>query len=130
VDDQKEKKEGISVKELEGFVKKYRYEAFLVAMFALAGIFGMGIIWRCFWSVLFAMAGAIIGSLLPEKISKMLRSITEFVLKQDKSTQLILAGAALVLSILVCPLIFLLMGLHAGKSLHMMMMEIGSQQKR
>jgi hypothetical protein len=130
VDDQKEKKEGISVKELEGLVSKYRYEAFLVAMFVLAGIFGMGIIWRCFWSILFAMIGAVVGALIPEKISKMLQSVTSFVLKQDKSTQLILAGVILVLSILACPLVFLLMGLHGGKSIHMMMMELGSQQKR
>jgi hypothetical protein len=130
VDDQKEKKEGISVKELEGLVNKYRYEAFLVAMFVLAGIFGMGIIWRCFWSILFAMIGAVVGALIPEKISKMLQSVTGFVLKQEKSTQLILAGVVLVLSILACPLVFLLMGAHGGKSIHMMMMELGSQQKR
>lgn len=125
-----EKKEGVSVKELEGFVKKYRYEAFLVAMFVLAGIFGMGIIWRCFWSVLFATIGAVIGALLPEKTSKMLRAGATFLLKHDQTTQLILAGVFLVLSILVCPLIFLVMGLYAGKSVHMMLMEVGSQQKR
>jgi len=129
-DIQKEKKEGISVKELEGFVSKHRYEAFLVAMFVLATIFGMGIIWHCFWSLLFAMIGAVVGALIPGKISKMLQAVTNFVMKHDKSTQLVLAGVILVLSVLVCPLVFLLMGLHGGKSLHMMMIESGSQPKR
>lgn len=130
MDDQKGKKEGISVKELEGFVKKYRYEAFLVAMFVLAGIFGLGIIWRPFWSILFAIIGAILGGIMPEKISKMLQAMTGFITRQDKNTQLILVGVALVLSILACPLVFLLLGLHGGKSMHMMMKEQGSSQGR
>ncbi|MBS3905031.1 MAG: hypothetical protein KGZ39_06875 [Simkania sp.] len=117
------------MKELEGFVKKYRFEVFLVALFALAGIFGMGLIWSPFWSVLFASAGGIIGALMPQAIKKMSHAVIGFLFRQDQNTQLILAGVILVLSILVCPLVFLLAGLHAGKTLHLTILEISSQTK-
>ncbi len=122
-------KEGISVKELEGFVKKYRCEVFLVAMFVLACIFGLGLIWSPYWSVLFAALGGVIGAILPQMVVRVSTSMLGFVLKQDQNTQLILAGVILVLSILVCPLVFLLMGLHAGKTLHLAIKEISSQGK-
>lgn len=122
-------KEGLSVNELQGFVKKYRFEVFLVAMFVLAGIFGMGLIWTPFWSVLFATIGGVVGALLPQMILKMSHSVLGFLLKQDPNTQMILAGVILVLSILVCPLVFLLAGLHAGKTLHMTIVEMSSQGK-
>lgn len=111
-------KEGISVKELESFVKKHRLKAFLVSLFILASIFGMGLIWSPFWSLLFAGVGGICGALLPERASKISEGTLNFVFKQDSSTQLIFASIWLVLAILVSPFIFLTIGMQAGVDLY------------
>jgi len=128
--DEKKKQEGISVKELEGFVKRYRFEVFIVALFVLAGVFGMGLIWSATWSVALTAIGGIIGGLLPQKILKMSHSIMGFFFRQDKNTQLIIAGVILVLAILICPLIFFIAGLHAGKTLHLTMLEVSSSHEK
>jgi hypothetical protein len=128
--EEKKQQEGISVKELEGFVKKYRFEVFIVALFILAGIFGMGLIWRATWSVGLAAIGGIIGGIIPRKVLKMAHAIMGFFFRQDKNTQLIIAGVILVLAILLSPLIFFIAGLHAGKSLHLTMAEVSSTHEK
>ncbi len=128
--EEKKKQEGLSVKELEGFVKRYRFEVFIVALFVLAGIFGMGLIWRATWSVALAAIGGIIGGLMPQKILKMSHSIMGFFFRQDQNTQLIIAGVILVLAVLISPLIFFIVGLHAGKTLHLTMSEASSSHEK
>lgn len=106
------------MKDLQGFVKKHRFEVFLVAMFVLAGIFGMGLIWTAKWSVIFAALGGVLGAILPQQIQKLSHSVLGFFFRQDSNTQLILAGVMLILSILLCPLIFLITGLLGAKAMH------------
>lgn len=112
----KERKEGVSVKELEGFAKKHRMEVFFCLFFFLAGIFGL-FLWNPAWSVLLGAIGAIIGALIPVKIKGISHSLWQFVFRQDRTTQIIIAVIAFVLAIFVSPLVFLLIGLHGGKSM-------------
>lgn len=116
MDENKERKEGMSVKELEGFAKKHRMEVFFCLFFFLAGIFGL-FLWNPVWSVILGAVGAIIGSLIPEKIASIARSTWQFVFRQDRTTQIIIAVVALVLAIFISPLVFLLIGLHGGRSI-------------
>lgn len=111
------RKEGLSVKELENFSKKHRLELFLCIFYFLAGVFGI-FLWRPTWCIILATVGAIIGALMPEKIRQMSMSVWQFVARQDKTTTIIIAVIAFVIAIFVPPLVFLLVGLHAGKSMH------------
>ena len=76
-----------------------------------------------------AVIGGIIGALISSKIDKLAHTSGGFLFRQDRTTQLILAGVALVLAILISPLIFLIMGLHAGKTMHMTIEESSKQGK-
>ncbi len=123
----KQQKDGVSVKELEIFAKKYRFEVFLCLFFLLAGIFGC-ILWHPGWSVLLVGAGGIIGSLIPQKIGQISRKLLGFVFRQDRNTQIIIAAIALILAIFVPPLVYLLFGLHAGKSMHVHAQEVHTEK--
>ncbi len=117
--EQKEKKkDGVSIKELEGFVSKHAHATVMVALFVFAAIFGLGITWSCFWSILLTGAGAVLGVCFQGAVHKVLGAVVHFVLRQEKSTQLVLAGVAVIFSILLSPLIFLLIGLEGGKGLY------------
>jgi len=113
----KETKKGLSIKELEGFAKKHHFEVFFCLFFFLAGVFGL-LLWSPAWSVILGTIGAIVGTLFPAKMHQMSHSLMGFVFRQDRNTQLILAAIALVLAVFIPPLVFLLIGLHAGKSMH------------
>lgn len=113
----KEPKEGLSIKELEGFTKKHRLEVFFCLLFFLAGLFSL-ILWSPSWSIILGAIGAIIGALLPAKMQQFGRSLWQFVFRQDRTTQIIMAAIALVIAIFISPLIFLFIGLHGGKSMH------------
>ena len=112
----KESKEGLSVKELEGFAKKHRVEVFLCLFFFLAGLFGL-FLWGPAWSVVLGTIGAIIGALIPAKIQQFARGVWQFVFRQDRTTMIIMAAVALVLAIFLPPIVFLHIGLHAGRSI-------------
>src|SRR5579863_1602645 len=114
--DKNPSKEGVSVKEIEEFTKKHRFEVFFCLAFILACFFSF-VMWGPGWSIFAAALGAILGVLLPEKIAHMSKSILQFVFKQEQTTQLILGIVLLILAIFIPPLCFLLLGLHGGKDM-------------
>lgn len=110
------KKEGVSVKEIEGYAKNYRYEIFFCALFVLATIFSL-VFWGAKISLFLTGIGAIVGALLAEQIHKFAQKMAQTVLTKEAAFQLIVGLVALVVAIFVAPLIFLIVGLHGGKSM-------------
>lgn len=108
-------KEGVSVKEIESFAKKHRFEVFFCLSFVLACFFTF--VFFPAWSLVFLSLGAIAGVTMSVTIDKLLKSIMRFVMKQEKTTLLVLAVVSLVLSVFLPPLTFLLVGLSGGKNL-------------
>ncbi|MBI2742324.1 MAG: hypothetical protein HYX48_00200 [Chlamydiales bacterium] len=124
--DENKKNEGVTVKEIELFAKKHRIEvvfclSFIIACFFSFVFFGTG------WAVIFAAIGGILGAVFPAKVDNFAKKMFVFVFKQEQTTQLVLGIFKLVLSIFLPPLIFLLLGLHGGKSMQQLAMSIGPQ---
>ena len=109
-------KEGVSVKEIEAFVKNHRLEVFFCLAFILACFFTF-VLWGPGWSIVAAAAGAIIGILLSGKVANLSKTIFSFVFKQEMTIQLVLGIVGLILAIFIPPLYFLLLGLHGGKEI-------------
>jgi hypothetical protein len=126
--DKNHRKEGVSVKEIEEFTKKHRFEVFFCLAFILACLFTFAM-WGPGWSVVGAAVGAVIGVLLEKKVEGASRAAFTFVFRQERTTQLILGIVFLVLAIFIPPLYFLLLGVHGGKDLHRFAIET-YQQKR
>lgn len=116
-DDPGPSKEGMSVRELESFGKKYRLEIVFLVYFVLATIFsavffGMG------WSIYLAGIGGILGIFFPLKIESLSQGVFGFVFKQERATQITLAVVGLIISFFLPPLIFFLLGLMGGMGTH------------
>lgn len=118
-------KEGVSVKEIESFAKKHRFEVFFCLIFVLACFFSF-VMWGPWWTIIAATAGGVIGVLMPDKIDSMCQKILQFVFKQEQTTQLVLGIVGLILAIFIPPLIFFILGLHGGKDMHKMASQFGS----
>ena len=127
--DEKKPKEGVSVKEIEEFAKKHSFEVFFCLAFVLACFFTF-VMWGAGWSIVATAVGGILGILLSHKIAHFSKMIFNFVFKQEKTTQLVLGIVCLVLAIFIPPLIFLLIGLHGGKDLYHVAMEIHAQHRK
>lgn len=112
VDEQKPKN-GISVKELESFTKKHRFEVFFCLSLLLSGFFN--IVFFEGWGTIAAVIGGILGILFPAKVSVFLDRFRSFFRKQEDLTKLILAVAGLVLSIFLPILTFFTVGIAAGE---------------
>lgn len=118
-----EKKEGMSVQELENFGRKYRFEIFFLVYFILATFFTF-VFFGAAWSIYLAGIGGVLGIWLPAKVEKAAQGSFHFVLKQEKMTQIILAVVGVVVAFFLPPLVFFLLGLmggmgcsqHAGKA--------------
>lgn len=123
--DQKKDKEGLSVREIESFARKHRFEVFLCLAFVLSCFFTF-VMWGAVWSIVSLTAGAILGVFFSEKVAGLSRMIFYFLFKQEPTTQLVLGVIALVLAIFIPPLYFLLLGLHGGKDMYHRAMEIHS----
>ncbi len=115
--DEKKGKQGLSVREIEGFAKKYSFEVIFVIVFIFACFFSF-VFFGPGWGVTAASIGGIIGVFLPKKIEGLAKKSFAFLYKQEKITQLILAIVLIILSIFLPPLIFLVIGLHSGIMLH------------
>lgn len=110
-------KQGFTVQEIENMAKKYRFEAFFCISFVLAALFSW--IWpMAGWSIFLAAIGAIIGMLIPNHIEKWMGWMLGFTCKQEKVTQIIIGVILLILSIILPPLIFVILGLMGGKAIH------------
>lgn len=121
-------KEGVSVKEIEKFTKKYRFEVFYTVTFVLACLFSF-IVWGAFWSVLLATVGALVGVLLPAKVTQCSNKSCAFVFKQEPTTQLILGVVVLILAIFVSPVIFFILGANGGKDMYLRAVELQPKKR-
>lgn len=114
------KKEGVSVKEIEEFAKKHRFEVFFCLMFLLACIFGLVGMFRPGWNILLGMVGGALGVILPLKMDQLLKSTFHFVFKQDKTILIILGVVGLLLACIFPFIIFLIVGVAGGRAMHQM----------
>ncbi len=126
--DTNEPKKGVSVKEIEEFAKKHRFEVFFCLAFIFACFFSF-VFFGPGWGIFLASIGGILGVIMPARIEVFTAKISHFIFKQEKTTQIVLGVVALVLSILVPPLIFFLLGLHGGKSMHHQVMTVYGEPK-
>jgi uncharacterized membrane protein YjjP (DUF1212 family) len=110
-------KEGIKIQELEKFTKKYRFEVFFCLAFILASFFSF-IFFGAAWSIYLTGLGGILGMWLPTRIEKFGHFTLQFIFKQEKITQIVLAVVGLIFSIFLPPLIFFFLGLMGGKDIH------------
>lgn len=110
------KKNGFTVGEIQGKMKKYGLEISLCAIFILTGIFTLiwGGIW-VFWAIVLCMVGAVLGILFPMPINKVVTKALEFIYK-EKFTSIVIAVLGIVLAVFLPPIIFALVGVIAGKS--------------
>jgi hypothetical protein len=125
----KKGKEGVSVKEIEAFTKKHRFEVFFCLAIVFACFFSF-VFFGAGWGILFASIGGILGILMPAKIETIGKKIFNFALKQEQMTQLILGVVLLIVAIFLSPLIFLMLGLHGGKDIYNTASHIHSQSKK
>jgi hypothetical protein len=121
-------KEGMSVKEIEEFAKRYRFEVFFCLMFVLACIFGIAGYFRMGWNIFFGMAGGILGVIFPNKVEHLIKVIFKFVFDQDKIVQIVLGVVGLLIAIFFPFLIFLKVGAIAGRTMHQMAMDASSKK--
>jgi hypothetical protein len=111
------KKEGLTVKEIGELGNKYRFEVFICLLLLLTCIFNF-IFVGGYLSILSATAGTLIGVLLSTKIERFLKSILTFPLNQQLATQIVIAGAVLVIGIFLPFIIFLFIGLYGGLAIY------------
>ncbi|MFI5333957.1 MAG: hypothetical protein ACHQT8_02175 [Chlamydiales bacterium] len=114
--DQNNNKEGVTVKQIEEFTKRHRFEVVLCLSLVLALFFSF-LFFGPGWALLFATIGGGLGAIFPRKVEFATKSMLDFVFKQETTTQLILGVVSLIISIFLPPLIFLVLGFHGGRSL-------------
>lgn len=114
----KDNKEGMSVKEIEEFAKRHRFEVYFSLMFFLAYIFGIIGYFRSGWSCFSAMIGSIAGIILPYRVEQLMEKIFLFIFKQERTVLFILAAVGLILSIFTPFVIFLAIGLCGGYGIY------------
>lgn len=115
-------KEGVSIKEIEAFTKKYRFEIIFCVAFVLSSFFSF-VMFGPAWSMATAALGGILGMLAPSKTERTTNKILRFIFKQEKIVQMVLAGVTLILSIFIPPLIFFFLGLHGGSHMYKQTLE-------
>jgi len=113
-------KEGMSVKEIEEFAKKHRYEVFFCLVFLLACIFGLVGYFKPGWNILFAMGGSILGVIFPSKVEMFSKKVFSFAFKQDKTVLILLGIVGLIFAIFIPFVVFLFVGLFGGRTMHQM----------
>ncbi len=122
-------KDGMSIKEIEEFGKKHRFEVFFCLAFVLACLFTFAM-WGSGWSIVASAVGAVVGILFFGKVEYFSKKGFQFIFKHESGTQLVLAIVLLVLTIFIPPLYFLILGLHGGKSLRHLAIEMHNQKPR
>ena len=127
--DENKSKEGVSVKEIETFAKQHRFEFFFCLAFALAFLFAL-IMYSCAWSIGASALGGILGVLFSRKVAYFSKAVLNFLFRQERTTQFVLAIVVLILAIFLPPLIFLLLGLHGGKDLYHLARETQAQHSK
>ena len=112
-------KEGVSVQEVEDFARKYAVEVVSVGSIVLAAISSMfDFFTGPSLSVLFLTIGTILGIFFPVPVENGLKQAFGYAFKQEKSTQLILAGVKIVIALFIPFLLFGIIGLLSGTAYH------------
>jgi len=111
--DSNKPKEGVSVKELKSFAQGHRFEVFMCVALLLACIFSFAFL--SFLCLLLAPIGGILGVIFANKIEELFKKIALFVSKQETTTQIVLGGSLLVVSLFLPYLVFLFLGLAGGR---------------
>lgn len=119
-------KDGVSVKEIEDFAKKHRFEVFFCLAFVLAYIFSF--VFFKAGCLLFATAGGILGALFPAHAYNATKNALKFVFKQDKTVQIVLGIVVLILCIFLQPLTFFVVGVIGGRGLVQIANEVNSSK--
>lgn len=115
---EKKYKEGVSVKELESFAKKHRFEVFFCLAFLLSCFFSF--VFFSGWSVILMAIGGILGVVFPAQTDGILKRCSLFFHKQEDLTQLILGVAGLVIAIFLPLIIFFALGACGGKQINIL----------
>ncbi|NDD98775.1 hypothetical protein EB008_00590 [bacterium] len=119
-DQNRSKKEGVSVEEMQSFFKNYGAEISLCLIFILSAISARYFFGMETWCIILLGIGGVLGCLLPRPIRQGLESVMRFsVGSGNKYSQLIIAIVAIVVSLVASPLTFLIFGLVAGETLIM-----------
>ncbi len=112
-------KEGVSVKEIEDFTRKYTTELFSILAILIATASScLDFFTGPKMTVFFTALGCMLAILFPVHIERGLKQFYNFVFKQDKNTQLIVGTVKVVVAIFIPFLLFGLLGLLAGSSYH------------
>lgn len=112
-------KEGVSVQEIEKFARKYTTEVFLilaVLIGTISSIFDFFTGARL--SIIFAGLGAIASLAFPEKIKTFHKKIAKFVLKKEKTSQIIFGIIRIAIALFIPFLLFAELGLLSGLTFH------------
>lgn len=109
------RRSGVSVQQLENFAKKNRLEVFYSIAFILSAIFTF-LFFGTAWSIFAVAIGGVLGTWFPKKVGGLFSSVLEFVFKQERVTQLVLAGVGWVIAIFLPPVVFAFLGLLGGKA--------------
>lgn len=125
--DEKKPKPGVSVKEIETFTKKHRFEVFFCLSFILSCFFSF--VFFDGWAAVATAIGGITGILFPDKVLNIAKLFAKFFQKQEDLTQLIVGVAGLILSIFIPILTFLLVGACGGNYLHHLGEKISSPKE-
>lgn len=112
------KKEGVSVKEIEEFAKKHRYEVFFCLLFFLTCVFGLVGMFKPGWNIFLGMVGGVLGVIIPAKTDQLLKAILHFVFKQEKTILIVLGVVSLLIACIFPFVIFLLVGAAGGRAMH------------
>jgi hypothetical protein len=110
-------KSGFTVQELEHIAKKYRFEVFFCAAFVLSALFSK-IFNVAGFSILLTAIGGVVGMVFPSKTQAIIGQMLEFTCKQERVTQIVIGVVLIILSIVIAPVIFLLIGAICGKAIH------------
>ncbi len=112
-------KEGVSVEELETFARKYTTEVFLILAIIIASISS---IFNFFtgpgWSLSLAGIGAILSIAFPEVVVRFQKKFFELISKQEKSLQITIGIARLILALFLPFVLFAEIGFLAGLGFH------------
>lgn len=125
----KNDQEGVSVKEIEQFAKRNRFEVFFAALFVLASLFSL-FMYNSTFTILSCLIGAIIGVFFPKQVLAVCRKIYEFVFKQERITQMVLAGCTIVVGIFLSPVIFLFLSAAGAMGLVNFAKDIAQNSKK
>lgn len=117
------KREGVSVRDVEDFAKRHRFEVVFCLMFFFAAIFSFMNFFGPGWSIILAAVGGIVSIVFPVKADETLRTMMRFLVKQETTMQIVLGVVCVLISIFLPLVVFLLIGAFAGKGMYQMAME-------